>query len=277
MQQEPFSLEAAIIAVTIVFLILGAFIVMIMLVYRKRRNLHIIEKISIQSAFKQELLKTQIEMQEQTLSHISREIHDNITQVLSFVKLNLAMLGDINEQQKELKMTESRELVAQVITDLRDLSKSLSFEHIKQWGLSKTITAETERINKSGLIKTELNVEGTPYALGDQRELVLFRIFQESLNNTLKHSGAKHLKITLQYIPEMFNLTLEDDGSGFTLNASDNKSGSGLRNMENRAALIGAAATITSTPGQGCYIQISLNPLEQHLYTDGNYPDSFSR
>ena len=163
MQQESFSLEAAIIAVTIVFLILGAFIVMIMLVYRKRRNLHIIEKISIQSAFKQELLKTQIEMQEQTLSHISREIHDNITQVLSFVKLNLTPFGDTDEHQKLAKMSESRELVAQVITDLRDLSKSLSFEHIKQWGLDKTIATETNRVNKSGLIKMSLIITGTPY------------------------------------------------------------------------------------------------------------------
>jgi signal transduction histidine kinase len=275
MQQEPFSFEAAIIAVTIIFLILGAFIVMIMLVYRKRRNSHIIEKISIQSAFKQELLQTQIEMQEQTLSHISREIHDNITQVLSFIKLNLAMIGT-DEETRQLKINESRELMAQVITDLRDLSKSLSFEHIKQWGLVKTIEAETDRINKSGLISVITEVEGTPYLLGEQRELVLFRIFQESLNNTLKHSGAKHLKITLQFIPEMFILTLYDDGSGFPVNLLTTRNGSGLKNIESRAALIGAVANITSAPNEGCCICITLNPKEQHLYTDGNRPDRIS-
>jgi len=276
MQQEPFSFEAAIIAVTIVFLILGAFIVMIMLVYRKRRNSHVIEKMSIQSAFRQELLKTQIEMQEQTLAHISREIHDNITQVLSFIKLSLAMAGTSANEDKQLKINETRELVSQVITDLRDLSKSLSFEHIKQSGLVKTIQLETDRINKSGLINISVNVEGSEYPLGEQRELVLFRIFQESLNNTLKHSGAKHLKITLQFIHKMFNLTLEDDGSGFLASSFNNNTGSGLRNMENRAALIGAITKITSSPGNGCCISINLNPLEQHLYTDGNRPDRFS-
>jgi signal transduction histidine kinase len=276
MQQEPFNLEAAIIAVTIVFLVLAAFIVMIMLVYRKRRNMHIIEKINIQSAFKQELLKTKIEMQEQTLSHISREIHDNITQVLSFVKLNLAMVGTTEEQHKQLKINESRELVSQVITDLRDLSKSLSFEHITQWGLVKTIQIETERINKSGIISVMLLIEGKPYSLGEQRELVLFRIFQESLNNTLKHSGANQLKITLEYIPELFNLTLEDNGSGFLINSLNSKGGSGLKNMENRATLIGAVANITSSAGKGCSIKVTLNPLEQHLYIDGNHPDSIS-
>ncbi|HTD40280.1 MAG TPA: ATP-binding protein, partial [Mucilaginibacter sp.] len=98
------------------------------------------------------------------------------------------------------------------------------------------------------------------------RELVLFRIFQETLNNTLKHAGAKHLKIMLQYHPDLLNLTLEDDGSGFSSEAIDNKSGSGLRNIENRAAMIGGTATIKSCPGKGCRITVVLNPLKQQLY-----------
>jgi len=97
------------------------------------------------------------------------------------------------------KILESRELVAQTIHDLRNLSKSLSFEHISRLGLIKTVNFEVERINNSGLIDVTLTINGDTYSLGEQRELVLFRIFQEALNNTLKHAGAKHLKIVLQY------------------------------------------------------------------------------
>jgi signal transduction histidine kinase len=212
-------------------------------------------------------------MQEQTLLHISREIHDNVTQVLSFVKLSLALAFNGSEDQKKAKITESRELVSQAINDLRDLSKSLSFEHITRLGLSKTIDIEAARINKSGLIQTMLSIGGDVYSLGAQRELVLFRIYQEALNNALKHSGAKHFKIDLQYHPELFNLTLEDDGNGFSARLLDGSSGSGLKNMENRATLIGAVATIDSSPGKGCCIKVTLNPLEQRLYTDGYHPD----
>jgi len=74
------------------------------------------------------------------------------------------------------------------------------------------------------------------------------------------------LKIMLQYHTDLFILTLEDDGSGFSAETLENKSGSGLRNIENRAALIGGTATIESSPGRGCNIKVVLNPLKQQPY-----------
>jgi signal transduction histidine kinase len=261
MQQESFSFEAAVIAATIVFLILGAFIVMIVLVYRKRRNLHILEKLNLQSNYKHELLKAQLEIQEQTLNNIGREIHDNIGQVLSFVKLSLNPANG-NVEQLQQKMRDSRELVAKAINDLRDLSKSLNFKHIGHLGLLKAIEIETERVNKSGLLQLHITVTGKPYELGEQCELVLFRIFQESLNNALKHANACNFAIGLQFNAKTFTLTLNDDGQGFAAHDKLNEfSGSGLKNIESRAALIGAVATITSSPGNGCTINLQLNHL----------------
>jgi signal transduction histidine kinase len=270
------SIEILVLSTAALFILVTGFIIYFVVLYRNKQIQHKQEQEHLQSAFRQELLKAQIEMQEDTLIHISREIHDNITQVLSFVKLSMAMIAGAEEKQRIERINESRELVAQVINDLRDLSKSLSFEHITKFGLVKTIETETARINKSGLIKITLLIEGEIYTLGEQRELVLFRIFQEALNNTLKHSGARDLKISLQYMPEMFTLTLEDNGSGFSFSSLDNQRGSGLKNMENRATLIGAVATIASSQGKGCKINLALNPLEKRLFTDGTHPDSFS-
>ncbi len=179
---------------------------------------------------------------------------------------------------RQAKIDESRELVAQVINDLRDLSKSLSYEHIMQLGLVKTIEYWSRKgLITAAIINALLLIEGDIYSLGEQCELVLFRIFQEGLNNTLKHSGAKDLKISLQYGAGLFNLTLEDNGVGFSPQVIDKNKGSGLKNMENRAALIGALATINSSPGKGCCIKVTLNPLEQQIYIDGTHPDRFSR
>ncbi|MBK0379952.1 sensor histidine kinase [Mucilaginibacter segetis] len=257
----------------LLFALLAAFILHFIILYKNKQLTHKQEQEQLKSNFRQELLKARNEIQEQTLLNISREIHDNITQVLSFVKLNLAMTGDLDRHQQKERIGESRMLVAQAISDLRDLSKSISFEHISQLGLVKTIEIEIERISKSGIIKVALSVEGDVYTLGDKRELVLFRIFQEALNNTLKHSKASFFKISLQYSELLFNLTIEDDGIGFTTDTSQ-KGGSGLKNMENRAALIGAVATINSMPGKGCCIKITIDPFIQQAYADGN--DSYS-
>lgn len=270
------NIGQAVLLGSLFFAFLAGSIVYFVVLYRNRQLKNKQEQDEREAAYRQELLQTQIEIQEQTLEYISKEIHDNITQVLSFVKLSMAAIGNTLDNDKKAKINESRELIAQTITDLRDLSKSLSFEHIAQIGLVKTIKQEVEKINKSSLIKISLLTEGQIYSLGEQRELVLFRIYQEAINNALKYAGAKHFKISLQYQADLFNLTLEDDGAGFSPNLLNNKSGSGLRNMENRAVLIGGKAMIDSTPGNGCRIHVSLNPFKQ-LYTDGGaHPNSFS-
>ncbi|HEY8930673.1 MAG TPA: ATP-binding protein [Mucilaginibacter sp.] len=250
---------------TIFFVFLACFIVYFIVLYQKRQVQNRAEREVLEGNFRQEFFKARIEIQEQTFAHVSRELHDNVNQVLSFVKLNLAMIK-IDDAEQQARILENRDLVAQVITDLRDLSKSLSFEHITRMGLVKTIENEMNKLNKSGIINAELTVEGAPYPLGEQRELVLFRIFQEVVNNAMKHSGAEHLKAALQYTPEMFNLTLTDDGVGFLTNSLDNSTGSGLTNIENRATVIGAVATVKSSPGNGCQINVNLNLLQQRIH-----------
>jgi len=267
------ELKELIIYLSIIFMMAPASLLIYVYIYNKRKKKHADEKQQLQSQFSQELLKTQNEIQEQTLTHISRELHDNVTQVLSFVKLNLAMAANATREESLTMVNESRQLVAQAITDLRDLSKSLSFEHISQLGLVKTIGFEVERISKSKLVNVDLKVTGEAYPLGNQRELVLFRIFQEALNNVLKHSRAKRLSINLEYSGQLFTLTIADDGHGFSPDAPAS-GGSGLRNMMNRAALVGAVAVIDSAPGKGCCIKITIDPLLQQFYANGTYPDS---
>ncbi len=102
-------------------------IIYFVVLYRNRQLKNKKEQDELQANFRQELLKTQLEVQEQTLNYISSEIHDNVTQVLSFVKLTLAGIASSSEGEKKAKINETRELVAQTITDLRDLSKKLKF------------------------------------------------------------------------------------------------------------------------------------------------------
>ncbi len=268
LQEKDEGIRLLVLLTTAVFTGITGFIIYFVILYRNRQLKNQREQEQLQANFRQELLRAQIEIQEQTLSNISNEIHDNITQVLFFVKLSLKTMSFENEKNTQ-KINESNELIAQTINDLRNLSKSLSFEHITKQGLKSALEIEAERLANSGVIKTDLSVEGECYTLGVQRELVLFRIYQEALNNTLKHSGANHFKISLHYFNDLFTLSVEDNGAGFLAGPSHKNSGLGLENIKRRAGLIGAAAFIDSAPDKGCTIRVTLNPFE-HLNVDGN-------
>jgi len=247
-----------IIAGTILFVLLGVFIVLFVFVYNTRTRKHQKEK----AQFSQTLLQTQLEIQEQTLKNISQEIHDNIGQVLSLAKLNLGTMDVEQPDKLQQKIEDSRMLVGKAIQDLRDLSKSLDADQIKARGLNRAIEYELEMIRKTGSYDTQFNVVGAPYKLDAQRELILFRIVQEILNNIIKHAKANTIEVRLGYEPQELFIDISDDGTGFDLqllNESNKENlGQGIRNMHNRAKLINAGFSMASTIGKGTIVTIHL-------------------
>jgi len=109
------------------------------------------------------------------------------------------------------------------------------------------------------VIRTELTIQGMEVDLGEQRELLLFRIFQEITNNSLKHSGSDVLQIDITYTPELFTMTVQDQGKGFDTGNQGQFKGLGLENIRQRAALIGATADMESSLGMGCSTTIKLD------------------
>lgn len=229
-------------------------------VMRKRNEMFLSEE-KLKADFQQTLLQTQLEIQEQTLKNISQEIHDNIGQALTLAKLNLNTMPPTDTAVQE-KIATTKELVSKAIVDLRDLSRSLNTDYIADMGLQRAIEYELNLISKSSAIQTILQTTGEPFRMNQQKELILFRIVQEVLNNTLKHAGAQSIKASMQFGQNELVLSLTDDGKGFDANAAKDTSGQrglGLRSMQNRAKLIGAAFSMESIPGTGTFVQIRLN------------------
>lgn len=260
MLQTKEDLIAFVATGTVMFLLLGFFIINFLFVYQKKQLEYFKERERLKNEFHQELLTAHLEIHEHTLKHIAEEIHDNIGQVLSFIKLSLASFSSLSDKEKFDKIEDTRELVAYVINELRDLSKSLSYEKIGEKGLTETIRFEIDRITKSATFNIVLKIEGDTFPLGDQRELVLYRIFQESIHNIISHSKAQNVKILLHYSPEVFKLTLEDDGIGFCEEDVEASGGTGIKNMKNRATLIGAKLSILTSLKEGCLTSVSLMP-----------------
>jgi two-component system, NarL family, sensor kinase len=208
----------------------------------------------------QELLRTQLEIQEQTLKNISQEIHDNIGQVLSLAKLNLNRMDPSKPNDLEEKIKDSKNLVGKAIQDLRDLSKTLNTDNIESIGLLKAIGYELDMIGKTGSHQTDLKTKGNIIRLDAQKELILFRIVQEVLNNILKHADAGNISVQANYESRQLELVIDDDGNGFDLNPlndPDNQAaGLGIRNMHNRAKMIGADFSISSTLGEGTKVKL---------------------
>jgi signal transduction histidine kinase len=247
----------------IILSLLVIFIILFISLYQKRYYKHLKEKQILQSRFHQELLQTQIEIQEQTLKTISQEIHDNVGQVLSLAKLHLGTFEDTESPANLAKINDTKQLVSKAINDLRDLSRSLYGNNVAQLGLPDAVDNELRILQNSGQFKTLLKISGETYKLEPQKEMVIFRILQESLNNTIKHSKAQNINVRMEYEPGLFRLTIADDGVGFdTTDLSAVQPGMGLKSLQSRTALIGGNFSVHSAINKGTSISIEIPTIQ---------------
>jgi two-component system, NarL family, sensor kinase len=241
-------------------LLVITFLFRFILLYQKKSIAFTSEKKLMETQFQQEILLSQLEIQEQTLKNISQEIHDNIGQTLSLVKLNLNTIDMEKPAVIPQKVDNSKQLVGKAITDLRTLSKKLHSDSILAAGLLKAIEFELGLVEKSGVYQTSLTINGEPVTLDAQKELILFRIVQEAMNNIIKHAHASTIAISANFAHNHLQLLIDDNGNGFKLplEQGDINRGIGLRSMENRVKLLNGQFAIETAPEKGTQIQISV-------------------
>jgi two-component system, NarL family, sensor kinase len=262
------DLVLAIVAISILILLLLSFIISFLFIYKERKKQHIFEKTQLQSQFSQTLLQSQLEIQEQTLKTISQEIHDNVGQVLTLAKLNLATSTSLTGEEAE-KINTSKQLIGKAIQDLRDLSRSLNTDYVEEMGFIRSIEYELELLQKTGTVIPAFSINGKPVKLEKQTELILFRMVQEAIHNIMKHAEAKQINCSIVFTAEELSIRIEDDGKGFDPSPLHDEQykgfGLGLRTMSNRATLIGARFVVESSPGNGTavsfYIPVNNNSI----------------
>jgi len=251
-----------IIVTTGLILLLIGFIILILFLY-KRKQLNFYRDLEIQkNDYEKKLLSTQLEMQEQTLKHISREIHDNISSTLSLAMLNLKSIHWHQADDVRYKVNSSGEQVTKAMEDLRYLSKSLNGDYIAEFGLLNAIEHEIQYIRGLNLYETRLELEGTPvYIDNTKREVIIFRIIQEALNNSIKHARtATRLLIQIRFTPTHLHIAICDNGKSWKDNSAriDDKNGLGLKNMEQRALMLNGSFHIQHIPLQGTTVSLSI-------------------
>jgi len=214
----------------------------------------ILEKQRMSVQFEQTLMTSKLEIQEQTFTYIGREIHDNIGQVLSLVRLNL---NTLTASTDEPKLTLMDELLGKAITDLRSLSHLLDTDYIRTEGWGTAVEKLFQDLERSGKYSITTHIEEDLPVLGNEKSIILFRIIQEVINNIIKHAGATAIDLDAEKEGSQIAIRIKDNGKGFDkLNSGG---GRGIRNMESRSEMIDATINFDSQPGNGTLVTILIN------------------
>ena len=206
-----------------------------------------------------------IEAQESERKHIARELHDEIGQVLTAVRINLQSLAQLSQTDSiESQIAEDIRVIDEALKRVRDLSFELRPSLLDDLGLAAATRWYVDRYTKRAGMTAEVQIDSeiSQARLPREVETACFRILQEALANVARHAQAEHVWITLRSLDCLLLLSVKDDGIGMEASAlqnGDNRSNTlGLRGMEERALAVAGRLEILSAVSKGTEIRALL-------------------
>ncbi|WP_236554679.1 sensor histidine kinase [Flavobacterium sp. 9AF] len=219
--------------------------------------------------FQSELIKTRVEIKDQTLTEISKELHDNIGQIISVAIMQLNMYTQRDETVTKTDLEEVKSVMAKSLDEIRILSRIINKDNLINTNFIESIENDFKRIEKLKNIECKLYLNCNFPKINVEHELILYRIFQESIHNSLKHSSSKKLEMNISCDDEILTIQLKDFGIGFDSN--QNYKGLGLNNIKFRAKLIGANLSLNSNEnGTETLLQYNLNKQDENKEKSNN-------
>jgi signal transduction histidine kinase len=215
-----------------------------------------------------------MEVQEVERRHIARELHDEIGQVLTAVKISLQTIQRLPEAAAVAHhLDESVKVAAHALQQVRNLSLDLRPSMLDDLGLLAALRWYAHRVGQRTGISVHVTADGLTGRLPQEIETACFRIAQEALNNVVKHAGASSVKVEIQHYEMDLVLCVVDDGIGMDVSAARERASGGhsfgMLGMSERASLVGGALEIISAVGRGTEI-IARFPLRRAA--DSNHP-----
>jgi len=238
----------------LVILLLTTFTIVFFMTYQKRKNKLLVERYEAEKRFEEEIVKSKMEIQEQTLKNVGWELHDNIGQLLSVANMQLNILTRNVDENVQPAVTEIKEVVANSLQEVRSLSKSLNSEVIEYSGLVESVKNELARFERMQVIAPKFILQGNGYDLDQKETIIIYRILQELFSNVIKHSKANKIDVIFDYNDERFMIVVLDNGIGF--NSDEIEKGSGMFNMKSRAQMINASLDFDSDVNSGTKVTL---------------------
>jgi|GEM_PF-2915514 len=200
-------------------------------------------------------------IREEERKHISREIHDELGQQLTLLKLDLMQMSKkLHPEEKEMieKMQQADQLLAETMRSVRKIATQLRPSILDNLGLVSALEWQSREFEKNFGIHCVFESLLNEPQFSTKQSNALFRIYQEALTNIARHAGATRVDAVLSQEENQIVLEIRDDGKGFDLNEMAHKKTLGLKGMKERALMIDGDFQIKSKPGKGTYILISI-------------------
>jgi two-component system sensor histidine kinase UhpB len=195
-----------------------------------------------------------LQAQEQERTRVARDLHDEVNQSLTGLLLRLEAAREAAPPELEAELAETKALANQAMRELLSLARQLRPTALDDLGLTAAIAGQVEQL-AHGEIEATIATAGDFSDLGDDAQLVVYRVAQEALSNAARHSGAGRVEVRLRRLESGgVELAVSDDGRGFAFDESEG--GLGIAGMRERALLIGGELTIESRPGRGTTVRL---------------------
>jgi signal transduction histidine kinase len=229
-------------ALTISFIIIGVILIYFLVsILRQQKRYRKLSKAKISA---------EITTMENERRRIAADLHDDVGPLLSAIKLHINHVDSTDEEQKKL-LAKSSGYIDEVIQKMREISNELLPNILVRRGLSIALNDFIRKLNDSNGLQIEFESD-LKERLPEQVEINLYRIVQEIVHNSIKHSKANRLKIELRSYPNKIVLATADDGVGFLENPNQKKeSGLGLLNLQSRTDMMGGDLSCLSQIGKG--------------------------
>ncbi len=235
---------------TVGMLLLAGGLLFFFITYQKRLLLKQLELNKVKQDQQKEILRNTIQAQENERKRIAQDLHDEVGAMLSVVKLNVSMIERNTQEKANTLAGETKSYLDEVITQVRGISRSLLPPSLEKLGLNQALEELANWVNKTDKIRIDCWTKGESFRFDANKELAIFRVSQEVLNNAIKHSEAEHIIINSRYTNKYISIVIRDYGKGFNMHDKV-QTGLGLKNLESRMEMINAGFKLKSEPGKG--------------------------
>lgn len=197
-----------------------------------------------------------IRAQERERADIARELHDEVGQAFTALKIQLEMLRRARDPaESAARIDECADIVAAALAQVRNLSLGLRPPQLDEFGLVSALRSHVERMARTATVKIAFEADPQIGRLHPDIEIACFRIAQESLTNALRHAAASRVRIILRINADTLVLIIQDDGQGFNVEAANEQAlrgtSMGVAGLQERALLAGGFVKIESAVGSG--------------------------
>jgi signal transduction histidine kinase len=206
-------------------------------------------------------------VREEERTSIAREIHDELGQACTAIKMDLALIGrrlTKNQTRLRAKVDSAVELVDSMIVTLRRISSELRPRTLDDLGLPAALESQAQEFERRTGIRCSVALPQEPLALDMETSIAIFRIYQESLTNVARHANATQVEARLNVENDRLTFRVFDNGRGFDLKEAKERKSLGLVGMQERALLLNGDLKIEGVPGAGTTMTLTI-PLSRSV------------